>query len=129
MPDRYGCANCARQFLAEGTFSWKLAANIDQCAHCQSRNVLVAIKLKQGVVIACRQCNNLSLYENPGCEGQVTVEAVNEVSRLTDEALKFFGERGVEFQIKHTRLHLKNPKGIKRDCENSSDKMKREMND
>jgi DNA-directed RNA polymerase subunit RPC12/RpoP len=100
---RYGCANCGGEFFVRGALTWKRAARLDQCPHCNSRQVLVAIRATKGTVLACKQCCGMGLYEHPGHEGTITVEDMSVGTKLTDEAKEFFGRLGLQFEIKRAK--------------------------
>jgi DNA-directed RNA polymerase subunit RPC12/RpoP len=103
IPARYGCAKCGGEFLVDEALAWKTVKDIKKCPHCHSPKVLIAIEMEKGVVLACKHCNRLGLYERPGFEGKVTVEDVKAAGKLTEEALEFFGGRGFQFDVKRAK--------------------------
>lgn len=103
IPARYGCANCGGEFFVRGALIWKRAASLNQCPHCGSRQVIVAIKAAKGTALACKQCCGMSLYEHPGHEGTITVEDMSVGRKLTDAAMDYFGHLGLQFEIKRAK--------------------------
>ena len=107
VPAKYGCANCGGEFFVDEAMAWKRVKDIKRCPHCHSPHVIIAIKMRKGAVVACKHCNKLGLYERPGFEGQITVEDVKAVGRMTEEAIEFYGRRGFAFEVRRAKRQRK----------------------